>query len=237
MLTIKVPKSGVFRIHDAMNTTATPPPPPARQILSKRRMAWIVAGAIALGLLLFLMLMLSQRNHKPFYSAGPDGGHVDQNGQVQVFEPLPSPLPAGEGNQASRLPDMAEANRNKSAAQIIEPPRRAPESMPSTAPVRNTPAAAPVRSSASSAPVPIRQPAPRYPRNALRSGIEGTVQVLVDVGPDGTPTSVSLAAGSGNRELDRAALDAVRRWRFTPAMANGLPTVGRVTVPIQFSSR
>jgi len=30
-------------------------------------------------------------------------------------------------------------------------------------------------------------------------------------------------------------MDAVRRWRFSPAMANGQPTAGRVTVPIKFT--
>ena len=40
---------------------------------------------------------------------------------------------------------------------------------------------------------------------------------------------------SGSRDLDRAAMQAVRRWRFEPAMAGGQPTVGQVIVPIDFN--
>ncbi|MDO5609705.1 MAG: energy transducer TonB [Pseudomonadota bacterium] len=118
--------------------------------------------------------------------------------------------------------------------QIIEPAKPVPPATtPATTP-RPAPAAS-TRTAAASTPVPISQVSPRYPRDALRSGIGGLVRVAVDVGPDGVPTSVSLAEGSGSRELDRAALDAVRRWRFKPAIVNGQPSVGRVVVPIQFT--
>ncbi|MDX1550262.1 MAG: TonB family protein [Lysobacter spongiicola] len=37
--------------------------------------------------------------------------------------------------------------------------------------------------------------------------------------------------------MDRAAVNAVLRWRFEPATANGQPTVGTVEVPIEFNPR
>ena len=236
MLTIRMPESGLVPLIDAMNSTAPSPRPPAPAPMPRRRMIWIVVAAIAFGLLMFLAFMLSQRGPKPFFSAGPGGGSIDENGHVQVFEPLPAPLPAGAQGDGSLLPGMADVDDGGNAPRIIESPRPAPAAPAPAKPVRPAPAApAPARSLANSAPVPTSQPAPRYPRGALRSGIEGTVQVQVDVGPDGVPTSVALASGSGSRELDRAAMDAVRRWRFTPAMANGQPTTGRVTVPIKFT--
>ena len=70
---------------------------------------------------------------------------------------------------------------------------------------------------------------------AWRRRESGTVMVRVDVGPDGVPTATSLVQGSGSRSLDKAALDAVRRWRFEPAMAGGRPVVASVVVPIEFN--
>jgi protein TonB len=77
-------------------------------------------------------------------------------------------------------------------------------------------------------------PAPRYPAQALRSGEQGTVMVSAEISEDGVPSAVEVARSSGSRQLDRAAVDAVRHWRFRPAMADGRPTTGRVQVPISF---
>jgi len=79
-------------------------------------------------------------------------------------------------------------------------------------------------------------PAPRYPPQALRAGIEGTVllQVLVDV--DGRPLDVQVYRSSGNRQLDAAAREQVlRRWVFRPAMQDGHAVQAIGLVPIAFS--
>ncbi|MGY0504531.1 energy transducer TonB [Luteimonas sp. e5] len=195
-------------------------------------MWWVLLAALAVGILLFL-LVFNRDRQKPFYRADPAQAGVSEDGQVKVFEPLPAPLPATTGEDGdSRLPQAAIETPSTPPARIETPPA----STPAAAPPATGPAApARPRTGASSNPVPISQPAPKYPRSALRAGIGGSVQLQIDVGPDGVPTSVSIVQGSGNRELDRAAIEAARRWRFRPAMANGQPTVGRVTVPIQFT--
>lgn len=79
-------------------------------------------------------------------------------------------------------------------------------------------------------------PPPTYPRDAMRSGAEGTVllRVLVDV--DGRPLEVSVERGSGHRSLDRQALRQVQQhWRFEPAMREGRPVQAWGLVPISFS--
>ena len=202
-------------------------PSPTRRRLLPPQLVKPLAIAFGIGLLLFFLVWLDQRNDTDFFKAGDPA-----TGAPGEFASLPAPVPAdvaGTDGSTGRLgmpaPDpRAAAERPR----IVDAPQAPP---PPAAPA---PAAAPAVAD-SATPVPLSQPAPRYPRGALRSGIEGTVQVQVDVGPDGVPTSVALASGSGSRELDRAAMDAVRRWRFTPAMANGQPTTGRVTVPIKFT--
>ena len=78
-------------------------------------------------------------------------------------------------------------------------------------------------------------PAPAYPRDALRDGVEGTVllKVLVDV--DGRPLDVQIERSSGNRSLDRAAREQVlQRWRFHPAMQDGRAVQAIGLVPVDF---
>ncbi|MBA2237535.1 MAG: energy transducer TonB, partial [Lysobacter sp.] len=144
------------------------------------------------------------------------------------YTPLPAPLPAGE-DTGTLPPPPPEAERapQRERPQIVEieppPPPPLPEAGPSE------PAA-----SFQARPLPGRTPAPRYPPQALRRGERGNVLVRAEIGPDGVPVSVSVAQSSGSRLLDRAATDAVLRWRFQPAELNGRPTVGTVLVPIEF---
>ena len=88
-----------------------------------------------------------------------------------------------------------------------------------------------------SPPVPVSRPSPEYTRAALRRHESGNVLLRVHVGPDGVPQAVDLISGSGSRHLDRAATDAVRKWRFRPAMRAGEPVSGVVQVPISFDPR
>ena len=76
---------------------------------------------------------------------------------------------------------------------------------------------------------------PQYPPSALRAGIQGTVILVVDVDANGNVTNVSVEKSSRNRDLDRAAMQAARRWRFNPSIVNGQPAAGRVRVPVDFN--
>jgi len=76
---------------------------------------------------------------------------------------------------------------------------------------------------------------PRYPPNAFRSGIEGTVRVELDVDEEGNATNATVLTSSGNADLDRAALEAARQWKFNPATTNGKPVGGRIVVPVTFA--
>ena len=71
---------------------------------------------------------------------------------------------------------------------------------------------------------------------ALRSGIEGSVSVLVEVGADGVPTDVRVVRRSGerSRDLDRAVTSAALDWRFEPALRNGRAVAGAVVLPVDF---
>jgi protein TonB len=44
-----------------------------------------------------------------------------------------------------------------------------------------------------------------------------------------------VEASSGFRELDQAAIETARKWRFNPNIRNGTKTEGYVRVPINFN--
>jgi periplasmic protein TonB len=76
---------------------------------------------------------------------------------------------------------------------------------------------------------------PKYPRRALRAGIEGTVHLRILVGRNGVPLEVEVARGSGNRELDsEARRHVLNKWRFQPAMQDGIAVEAWGTVDIEF---
>ena len=78
-------------------------------------------------------------------------------------------------------------------------------------------------------------PPPPYPSIAIRRGLEGEVLLLVEVDAAGIPRSVEIARSSGHSVLDRAARDQVlARWRFHPAMSNGVPVTAIAEVPVLF---
>ena len=58
--------------------------------------------------------------------------------------------------------------------------------------------------------------------------------VTFDVDASGIPLDARIIQRSGSRDLDRAALEAVRGWRFQPAQSNGQPMAGSLEIPIDF---
>jgi periplasmic protein TonB len=78
-------------------------------------------------------------------------------------------------------------------------------------------------------------PVPEYPIPSRRRREEGIVLLNVAVDESGKPSNISLNHSSGYPLLDRAAVDAVRRWTFEPARAGGVPMFSQVVVPVRFS--
>lgn len=212
---------------------STPAPPPSRRLLPlSPRLLVRLAVAFGIGLLLFLLVWLNSRRDYDFYKA--DGSEAAP-GQTEA---LPAPLPpdvAGNDDGASGLRVVGKGSASDTPApaggsqpRILEVPTR-----PAAAAPPPPPAATAANDRAT--PEPLSSPAPRYPQEALRMGAGGTVRIRVTVAADGSVDRLEMTDGSGNRYLDRAALDAVRRWRFQPATRNGQPVVAEVTVPIVFN--
>lgn len=85
-----------------------------------------------------------------------------------------------------------------------------------------------------SPPQPVAKSQPVYPSSLLSKGIGGKVVVACMVDASGKVTSAKIRNSSGNRALDDAALAAVRKWKFKPAVRNGKAAKATALVPFNF---
>jgi periplasmic protein TonB len=131
----------------------------------------------------------------------------------------------------------------------VEPAAAAPAPPPVVEASPPPTAAAPAQASVAAptepapvAPIPpsfdaayLNNPAPAYPSMSKRMEEQGTVILHVFVNADGSAGTVELHTSSGAARLDQAALDTVKRWRFSPAKQGAQALAAWVLVPISFS--
>ena len=75
---------------------------------------------------------------------------------------------------------------------------------------------------------------PVYPESARRAGIQGTTLLRIHIETDGRVSEVTVERSAGNQSLDQAAADAVRRWRFEPALNSAGPVAMSAVIPVVF---
>jgi len=73
---------------------------------------------------------------------------------------------------------------------------------------------------------------PVYPAEARKEKLEGTIALDIIIGPDGSVQSIRSL--NGPDVLGRAAMDALRWWKFEPYRINGEPAVVETTVAVEF---
>ncbi|MDR6513116.1 protein TonB [Novosphingobium capsulatum] len=218
---------------------------PARYEPSRPRgLAMIGAGA-AVGALLVAFLSLGIVAAKPRH-------HTLTAVRLSADLTPPPPPPPQAAQQPPRTPVQP-------ASPIVAPPPPITLALPAPT-IATAPVAAPVVVPApapAAAPAPVAAPAPaapaapaiakgrdlsanlvdasppRYPIDSRRAREQGTVVLNVTVGLDGRVADIGLSRSSGFDRLDRAALAAVRHWRWTPTRQNGQTVMvqGLVSIP------
>ena len=73
---------------------------------------------------------------------------------------------------------------------------------------------------------------PTYPPEARKENLQGIIALDIVVGRDGSV--VSMRPLNGPEVLARAAMDALRWWKFEPYRVNGEPAVVETTVAVEF---
>lgn len=80
----------------------------------------------------------------------------------------------------------------------------------------------------------LKNPPPSYPTLSRRMKEQGRVILRVLVSAAGEAENVEVRTSSGSERLDRAAIEAVRRWRFAPARRGAETVAAWALVPILF---
>jgi protein TonB len=154
----------------------------------------------------------------------------------------PAPAPAAEPSPQPREPvggsassTSFEAGGETSAVQVEPGVGRANSGVPApqqSAVVRPSDAIA-----STAMPRGGYQVRPSYPTSARRLGIQGMTTLRVYVAADGRVSEVVVHESAGHPDLDSAAAEAVKRWRFEPAR-RGAEAVGVwVLLPVEFRLR
>jgi len=78
----------------------------------------------------------------------------------------------------------------------------------------------------------IKKVQPVYPRTALSLRVEGAVQLMATISKTGEITTVKVL--SGDPQLSRSAVEAVKQWKYKPYLLNGEPVEIQTQVTINF---
>jgi TonB family protein len=128
--------------------------------------------------------------------------------EAEVPDAAPPPLPGGVSNNLAKVGANVPAVQPRLAAQ---PAKAAPAVVQGAV---------------------IHQVAPRFPAEARRNGVQGTVVLRAVVAKDGSVLKVRLVSGS--LVLAPEAMAAVMQWRFNPFYRDGQPVEGETEVKVKF---
>ncbi len=84
-----------------------------------------------------------------------------------------------------------------------------------------------------SPPRPIYQPEPEFSEEARKAKYQGICTLALVVGTDGRPSQIRVQSSLG-MGLDEKAIEAVKNWRFEPAMKDGHPVAVAIAVEVDF---
>ena len=82
-------------------------------------------------------------------------------------------------------------------------------------------------------PKKIKDVKPVYPEAAKSAGVQGMVIIETQIAKDGSVNAAKVLRSVP--ELDRAAIEAVMQWKYTPTLLNGEPVEVIMTVTVTFT--
>lgn len=153
--------------------------------------------------------------------------------QEQQRQQVAAPTPAQPSSATEQAAAAAATQRQQAAAAEAERKRVAATAAAEQQKQQAAPTSAqPARASTELRAISVGEP--RYPPEAQRAGISGTVLVEYTVATDGSVSDARVVSSEAPRryarDFEREALSAVKRWRFQPV---GQATTSRRTISFQ----
>ena len=203
--------------------------------------------------------LLDENSTPPLSSDATDYASPAASEPAQPEVPISKSVPAPTDRPVQRPPAVVRENRQRLAMALPRPRMATPRPPlavlppPATAELVPPPLAftdpQPLETPLPELPQPVRpqtgtiyqQPEqlvrvePVYSRFAREARVQGTVQISATIGTDGVPRS--LARVSGNSGLADMAIEAVRQWRYQPALLNGQPIEAHTVITFNFQLR
>ena len=87
--------------------------------------------------------------------------------------------------------------------------------------------------------VPMVRVPPQYPERALQRGIEGRVLIEFTISKSGSVKDAKVVAYEPSKIFNKAALKAVKQWKYNPKIVNGKPVEQpgvRIAIPFKLGN-
>ena len=193
--------------------------PRLRKDVSKREPRSLFFRALLLGFLISVPWQCARMVYQSVFTG--DESQSTENNQL-----LPAP------GSVSAVTGMPNPKARRPQAQVIAPAAPETESDSSQVPEQTT--QQPVAVIADQQAHVIERKALDYPVESLRNGESGSVMIRVRISATGEPVDAEVEQSSGFRNLDRAARQAVMRWRYAPKIEQGIAVETEILVPVDF---
>jgi periplasmic protein TonB len=118
---------------------------------------------------------------------------------------------------------LAEQQQKAAQARLAQQQQAAADASRQQQQASATTANQPAASGGTHGAVLVRNVSPRYPTTAVRSNQEGWVEVTFTITPEGNVDDVKVVDAEPRHVFDRAAVEAVSRWKYQPATQDGSP--------------
>ncbi len=149
----------------------------------------------------------------------PDAIVVKRGTQKPVAQPQ---APAGTSDAAAPALSVAQGSENETIAGLVDVPTTVPKAAPQTVKV----------SQGVSQGLLVNKVAPVYPQQALQMKIQGSVEIAATISKGGNITHAKLL--SGDAILGRAALEAVKQWKYKPYYLDSQPVEIQTQITVVF---